>query len=37
MVEVANDVGVAQDSPPSRRVMSPLEWDKAMVAQLAQD
>lgn len=37
MVEVPNDVAVEQDSRPSRRVRGPLEWDKAMVAGLAQD
>src|SRR5450631_1852662 len=35
MGEVANDVGVAQDSQPDRRVRGPMEWDKAMVAELA--
>ena len=37
MSEVANDVGVAQDSGSKRRVRGPMEWDKAMVAELAQE
>src|SRR5450759_403214 len=37
MVEVPNDVAVAQDSPARRAVLDPLDWDKAMVAGLAQD
>jgi hypothetical protein len=37
MVEVANDVAVGQDSGPARWVPGPLEWDKAMVAGLAED
>jgi len=37
MVEVPNDVAVAQDSHASRRVLDPMDWDKAMVAGLAQD
>ena len=37
MVEVPNDVAVAQDSHARRRVLDPLNWDKAMVAGLAQD
>ena len=37
MVEVPNDVGVVQDSRAGRAVLDPLEWDKAMVAGLAQD
>ena len=35
MVEVPNDVVVAQDSRVGCRVRGPLEWDKAMVAGLA--
>lgn len=35
MGEVASDVGVAQDSHPYRWVRGPMEWDKAMVAELA--
>ena len=37
MVEVPNDVAVAQDSPAGGAVRDPLDWDKAMVAGLAQD
>lgn len=37
MVQVAGDVAVATDSGHVQRVRGPLEWDKAMVAQLAQD
>src|SRR5450756_2153301 len=37
MVEVPNDVAVAQDSPARRAVRDPMDWDKAMVAGLAQD
>jgi len=37
MVEVAKDVAVGQDSGSGRRVPGPLEWDKAMVAGLAED
>jgi hypothetical protein len=37
MVEVPNDVAVAQDSPAGRAVLDPLDWDKAIVAGLAQD
>jgi hypothetical protein len=37
MVEVPNNVAVAQDSHARRRVLDPLDWDKAMVAGLAQD
>ena len=37
MVEVPNDVAVAQDSRARRAVLDPLDWDKAMVAGLAQD
>jgi hypothetical protein len=35
MGEVANDVGVEQDSQPDRRARGPMEWGKAMVAELA--
>ncbi|MHB8275551.1 MAG: replication initiator, partial [Dermatophilaceae bacterium] len=37
MVEVPNDVAVVQDSRAGRAVLDPLDWDKAMVAGLAQD
>ncbi|MEO6142636.1 MAG: replication initiator, partial [Dermatophilaceae bacterium] len=37
MVQVAGDVAVVEDSGHLRRVRDPLEWDKALVAQLAQD
>jgi hypothetical protein len=37
MVEATNNVAVATDSGSVRRVRGPLEWDKAMVAGLAQD
>jgi hypothetical protein len=37
MVEVPNDIAVAQDSRAGRAVLDPLDWDKAMVAGLAQD
>jgi len=37
MVQVAKDVAVGQDSGSGRRVPGPLEWDKAMVAALAED
>ena len=37
MVEVPNDVAVAQVSPARRAVLDPLDWDKTMVAGLAQE
>ncbi|HEY8653505.1 MAG TPA: replication initiator, partial [Dermatophilaceae bacterium] len=37
MAEVPNDVAVAQDSHAGGAVLDPLDWDKAMVAGLAQD
>jgi hypothetical protein len=37
MGEVANDIGVEQDSGFGRRFRGPMEWDKAMVAELAQE
>jgi hypothetical protein len=37
MVEVPNDVAVAQDSRADRAVLDPLDWDKAMVAGLAEE
>ena len=37
MVEVPKDVAVGEDSRAGRRVRGPLEWDKAMVAGLAQE
>lgn len=37
MVEVPNDVAVAQDSRAGQAVLDPLDWDKAMVAGLALD
>ncbi len=37
MVEVPNDVAVAQDSRTGRAILDPMDWDKAMVAGLAQD
>ena len=37
MVEVPNDVAVAQDSCAGRGGLDPLDWDKAMVAGLAEE
>ena len=37
MVQVANDVAVDQDSDAGRAVRGPLDWDRAMVAGLAED
>jgi Replication initiator protein, pSAM2 len=37
MVKVPDDVAVAEDSRAGRRMRQPLEWDKAMVAGLAEE